>query len=155
MLLIKPFFQRSGRDPESAKTPATAGGPLRFPSSQTTKPQPIDTWVAAAISASPDPRDAKVALLNIKQWTHHRRNRRNSLRHLFKVMEAPAAHPEIRAWAGEIILDVIAHDTGDDVGDTRFFPRPGDRMAALTRIKQAVPSLAPKVAQTQALKYSF
>lgn len=152
MLLIKSLFQRRGQNPESAKTPATAGGPRRLPSHQ---PQPIDTWVTTATSASPDPRDAKVALLNIKQWTHHRRNRRNSLRHLFKVMEAPAAHPEIRTWAGEIILDVIAHDTGDDVGDSRFFPRPGDRMAALTRIKQAVPSLAPKVAQTQALKYSF
>lgn len=148
------FLQRLRRNPESAKTPAIAGGPRRFPSS-TIKPQPIDTWVAAAISPSPDPRDAKVALLNIKGWTLSRGNRRNSLRHLFRVMEASEAHLEIRTWAGEIILDIVTHDKGEDMGDTKFFPRPGNRMSALTRIKQAIPSLGSQVDQTIKLKYSL
>lgn len=123
--------------PESAKTPAQPGGPRRFPQTAPKAVLDINDLVETA-KTSTCSREAGRAMTNVRGWVLKEQN----LRPLFLIMDHDGAIPGIRKHAGEIILGITSDDRGKDAGSTPYFKRAGDRMAAIVRVKEAVPELA-------------
>ena len=123
--------------PESAKTPAQSGGPLRFPQTAP-KAMPNINEVIDVAKTSSCSREAGKAMTHIKGWVLRYKN----LRPLFLVMDHEQAIPGIRKYAGEIILALASDDLeGDEGNPSSYFKRPGDRMSAMIRVRETVPEL--------------
>lgn len=123
--------------PESAKTPAHSGGPRRFPQTVVKASLDFNDLVETAKTSSCS-REAGRSMTRIKGWVL----KNQSLLPLYLVMDHPSAIPGIRKHAGEIILGIANDDRGKDLGTTRYFKKAGDRMAAIVRVKEALPELA-------------
>lgn len=138
----------SAKTPGSAKPPSNSGGHRRLPQTTPKAVFDINDLVETA-KTSTCSREAGRAMTHIKGWVTKKQN----LRPLFLVMSHPDAIPGIRKYAGEIILGFASSDRGRDQGDDSFFRRAGDRMAAIVRVREAVPELATLADSIIAKKY--
>jgi hypothetical protein len=135
--------------PESAKTPAKSGGHLRFPQTTSEATLDINDLVKTAKTSSCS-RETGRAMTYIKGWVVKQKN----LRPLFLVMDHADALPGIRKHAGELILSFASDDKGKDTGKPgSYFKRAGDRMAAIVRVKAAIPELTSYANSVIARKY--